>query len=52
MRIFTESFAIRAYVAVATVGLTAPAVGAFLVQRRIALVGDGVTYFVRFGSTV
>jgi len=52
MRIFTEPFAIRAYVAVAAIGLTTPAVGAFLVQRRIALVGDGVGHLAFAGVAI
>lgn len=56
MRILAEPYAIRAYVAVAAVGLTTPAVGAFLVQRRIALVGDGVGHLafagVAFGVAI
>lgn len=52
MRILAEPFAIRAYVAVAAVGLTTPAVGAFLVQRRIALVGDGVGHLAFAGVAI
>ena len=52
MRIFTDPFAVRAFVAVAAVGLTTPAVGAFLVQRRIALVGDGVGHLAFAGVAI
>lgn len=49
MRIFVAPFAVRAYVAVAAVGLTTPLVGAFLVQRRLALVGDGIGHLAFAG---
>jgi zinc transport system permease protein len=44
-----ESFALRAYLAAAAVGLTAPAIGAFLVQRRLSLIGDGVGHLAFAG---
>ena len=52
MRIFFAPFAIRAYVAVVAVGLTTPIVGAFLVQRRLALVGDGIGHLAFAGVAI
>lgn len=42
MSIFLAPFAVRAYIAVVAVGFAAPIVGSFLVQRRLALIGDGI----------
>ena len=42
MGIFLEPFMIRALLAAAVTGLAAPAVGTYLVQRRLALLGDGI----------
>jgi zinc transport system permease protein len=42
MDVFRYDFMIRALMAAFLVGLTAPAVGVFLVQRRLALIGDGL----------
>ncbi|MEO7397106.1 MAG: metal ABC transporter permease, partial [Ilumatobacteraceae bacterium] len=42
MRILEYGFMRRALVAALLVGLTAPVVGIFLVQRRLALIGDGI----------
>jgi len=39
----------RALVAAVLVGLTAPAVGVFLVQRRLALMGDGIGHVALTG---
>lgn len=39
----------RALVAAALVGLTAPAIGTFLVQRRLALMGDGIGHVALTG---
>lgn len=39
----------RALVAALLVGLTAPAVGVFLVQRRLALMGDGIGHMALTG---
>jgi zinc transport system permease protein len=44
-----SDFAIRAYVAASAVGLTAPAIGTFLVQRRLSLIGDGVGHLAFAG---
>lgn len=40
---------VRAYLAGAAVGLTAPVVGSFLVQRRLALIGDGMGHLAFAG---
>jgi zinc transport system permease protein len=42
MDIFTLAFMQRALVAALFTGLAAPAVGTYLVQRRLALMGDGI----------
>ena len=42
MSILTYDFMIRAMVAAVFTGLAAPAVGTYLVQRRLALMGDGI----------
>lgn len=52
MSVFTASFAIRAYIAVAVVGLTAPMIGSFLVQRRLALIGDGIGHLAFAGVAI
>jgi zinc transport system permease protein len=49
MRILVSDFAVRAYIAAAAVGLTAPAIGTFLVQRRLSLIGDGVGHLAFAG---
>jgi len=52
MSVFTYSFAVRAYIAVAAVGFAAPLVGAFLVQRRLALIGDGIGHLAFAGVAI
>jgi zinc transport system permease protein len=47
--LFTAGFGQRALVAATIVGLTAPVVGAFLVQRRLSLVGDGIGHLALAG---
>jgi zinc transport system permease protein len=42
-------FAIQAYVAGAAVGAAAPAIGAFIVQRRLALIGDATGHLAFAG---
>lgn len=42
LAIFEFDFMIRAIVAAALVGAAAPAVGIFIVQRRLSLMGDGI----------
>ena len=40
--LLSQPFMVRALVAAAVTGLAAPAVGTFLVQRRLSLMGDGI----------
>lgn len=40
--VFTYEFMQRALIAAVFIGLAAPAVGTYLVQRRLALMGDGI----------
>ncbi|HWO71367.1 MAG TPA: metal ABC transporter permease [Actinomycetota bacterium] len=40
---------VRAYLAGAVVGVTAPVIGSFLVQRRLALIGDGMGHLAFAG---
>jgi zinc transport system permease protein len=49
---FTAGFAVRAYIAVAAVGVAAPLVGSFLVQRRLALIGDGIGHLAFAGVAI
>jgi zinc transport system permease protein len=49
MSIFTFDFMIRALLGALLVGLTAPAVGVYLVQRRMALLGDGIGHIALTG---
>ena len=42
MDLFLQPFMLRALVAAAVTGLAAPAVGTYLVQRRLSLMGDGI----------
>ena len=42
MDILLAPFMVRALIAAAVTGLAAPAVGTFLVQRRLSLMGDGI----------
>lgn len=42
MDLFTAPFMVRALIAAAVTGLSAPAVGTYLVQRRLSLMGDGI----------
>ena len=47
--VWSLEFMRRALVAAALVGLTAPAIGTFLVQRRLALMGDGIGHVALTG---
>jgi zinc transport system permease protein len=42
MDLFTYAFMQRALIAAAVTGLAAPAIGTYLVQRRLSLMGDGI----------
>jgi len=50
-RLFVE-FAIRSYVAGAAVGIAAPMIGCFLVQRRLSLIGDAVGHLAFAGVAI
>ena len=52
MSLFTTDFAIRAYIAAGAVGITAPVVGTFLVQRQLSLIGDGVGHLAFAGVAI
>lgn len=49
LRILDYDFMRRALIAALLVGLAAPAVGIFLVQRRLALIGDGLGHIAITG---
>ncbi|MFI9031191.1 metal ABC transporter permease [Streptomyces sp. NPDC053560] len=49
MDILTYAFMQRALIAAALVGITAPAVGIYLVQRRQAIMGDGIGHVALTG---
>ena len=49
MEVLTYPFMIRALVAAVFTGLAAPAVGTYLVQRRLALMGDGIGHIAVTG---
>ena len=49
MSIFALHFMQRALVAAVLVGLAAPAIGTFLVQRRLSLMGDGIGHIALTG---
>ncbi len=50
--LFTSDFGRRALLAATVVGLVAPVVGAFLVQRRLSLVGDGIGHLALAGVAI
>lgn len=50
--LFTAEFGQRALVAATLIGVVAPFAGAFLVQRRLSLVGDGVGHLALAGVAV
>jgi zinc transport system permease protein len=52
VELLSFEFMQRALLAALLVGLTAPAVGTFLVQRRLALVGDGIGHVALTGVAV
>ncbi|HSV39901.1 MAG TPA: metal ABC transporter permease, partial [Nocardioidaceae bacterium] len=52
MSILTEDFMIRAMLAAIFVGLAAPAVGTYLVQRRLSLMGDGIGHVAVTGVAI
>ena len=52
MNLLAYDFTIRALVAALVIGLTAPALGVYLVQRRMSLIGDGVGHVALTGVGV
>ncbi|HEX6967543.1 MAG TPA: metal ABC transporter permease [Micromonosporaceae bacterium] len=49
MSLFQYDFMIRALIGALIIGLTAPAIGIYLVQRRMSLIGDGVGHIALTG---
>src|SRR5262245_7156214 len=49
MNLFAYDFMQRALVGVLITGLTAPALGIYLVQRRLSLIGDGIGHVALTG---
>ncbi|MEY3567612.1 MAG: hypothetical protein RL587_51 [Actinomycetota bacterium] len=49
---FDYEFMVRAFVAASVVGLAAPLVGIYLVQRRLSLLGDGIGHIALTGIGV
>ena len=52
MGILTYDFMQRALLAAVMIGLAAPTVGVYLVQRRLALIGDGMGHVALTGVAV
>jgi zinc transport system permease protein len=52
MDLLTYDFMVRALVAALLVGVTAPAVGVYLVQRRMSLIGDGIGHIALTGVAI
>jgi zinc transport system permease protein len=52
MSIFQYDFMLRALIAALITGLTAPALGIYLVQRRMSLIGDGIGHVALTGVGV
>ncbi|HET7689739.1 MAG TPA: metal ABC transporter permease [Nocardioidaceae bacterium] len=52
MSILTTDFMIRAMLAAVFTGLAAPAVGTYLVQRRLSLMGDGIGHVAVTGVAI
>jgi zinc transport system permease protein len=50
--LFTAEFGQRALIAATLIGIVAPFVGAFLVQRRLSLVGDGIGHLALAGVAI
>ncbi|MFJ9340659.1 metal ABC transporter permease [Streptomyces sp. NPDC101733] len=49
MGLLNDPFMVRALIAAALVGVTAPAIGTYLVQRRQAIMGDGLGHVAMTG---
>jgi zinc transport system permease protein len=52
MEILQHDFMVRALIAAVLVGVTAPMVGIYLVQRRITLIGDGIGHVALTGVAI
>ncbi|NMO55937.1 metal ABC transporter permease [Actinoplanes sp. TBRC 11911] len=52
MDLFTYDFMIRALVGALIIGLAAPSLGIYLVQRRLSLIGDGIGHVALTGVGV
>jgi zinc transport system permease protein len=52
MDLFTYDFMLRALVGALVIGLTAPTLGIYLVQRRLSLIGDGIGHVALTGVGV
>ena len=52
MDLFTYDFMVRALLGALIIGVTAPALGIYLVQRRLSLIGDGIGHVALTGVGV
>jgi zinc transport system permease protein len=52
MDLFTYDFMLRALLGALIIGVTAPALGIYLVQRRLSLIGDGIGHVALTGVGV
>ncbi|MFD9409231.1 metal ABC transporter permease [Streptomyces sp. NPDC059989] len=52
MDLLASPFMVRALIAAALVGITAPAIGTYLVQRRQAVMGDGLGHVAMTGVAI
>jgi zinc transport system permease protein len=52
MELFSYPFMIRALIGALIIGVTAPALGTYLVQRRMSLIGDGIGHVALTGVGV
>ncbi|MGZ5400846.1 MAG: metal ABC transporter permease, partial [Nocardioides sp.] len=50
--LLSHPFMIRALIAAAVTGLAAPTIGTYLVQRRLALLGDGLGHVAVTGVAI
>lgn len=52
LELLTSDFMVRAFIAAFVTGLAAPAVGTYLVQRRVSLLGDGIGHVAVTGVAI
>ncbi|HEY9394986.1 MAG TPA: metal ABC transporter permease, partial [Nocardioides sp.] len=52
LELFSVPFMQRALIAAFLVGIAAPAVGTYIVQRRLALMGDGIGHVAVTGVAI